>query len=284
MPTAVTISMRSNRCTPIMDELLLKAVLAGSLIALFTGPLGCLVVWRRLAFFGDALAHSALLGVALSLVTELPPGLAVALTAASLAILLLYLRSRSKLADDTLLGILSHSALALGLVTLTLFESSSVNWMGYLFGDILAVGWGDVLTASLLGLLVVGLLAWFWQSLVLISIDRDLARVDGVAVDRLELLFMLLLAVAIAVAIKIIGVLLITAMLVIPAATARYLAHSPGQMARMATAVGLAAVWGGISAAFQWDLPTGPAIVVTALLLFLLATLVRRPTPRTTPT
>jgi len=263
-----------------MDELLLKAVLAGSLIALFTGPLGCLVVWRRLAFFGDALAHSALLGVALSLVTELPTALAVALTAASLALLLLHLRGRSKLADDTLLGILSHGALALGLVTLALFDNGSVNWMGYLFGDILAVGWGDVITASLLSLLVAGLLSWFWQPLVLISIDRDLAHVDGVAVDRLELLFMLLLAVAIAVAIKIIGVLLITAMLVIPAATARYLSRSPGQMARIATVTGMVAVWGGIGGAFQWDLLTGPAIVVTALLLFLLATLIGKPLTR----
>lgn len=260
-----------------MDELIIRALLGGTLIALFSGPMGCFVVWRQLAYFGDALAHSALLGVALSLTTAIPAGIAVALTAAALALMMLRLRRGSRLADDTLLGILSHGALALGLVTLALFEPATTNWMGYLFGDILAVGWMDIATAAILALISLGLLAWNWQSLVLIAIDQELAQVDGISVGRMELLFMLLLALVIALAIKIVGVLLITAMLIIPAATARHFAKSPGQMALLAAALGIFSVWGGIASAFQWDLPTGPAIVVTALLLFLIATVIRTP-------
>lgn len=260
-----------------MDELILRALAAGSLVALFCGPMGCFVVWRRLAYFGDALSHSALLGVALSLAIELPVTLAVAITSAALALLLLRLRRGNQLADDTLLGILSHGALALGLVTIALFEPASMNWMGYLFGDIIAVSNSDLMVAVALALLVITLLTRFWQPMVLISLDRDLAAVEGVPVARLELLLMLLLALVIAVAIKIVGVLLITAMLIIPAAAARRLAASPVQMALLAAVLGMISVVGGIGGAFQWDLPTGPAIVVAALLLFLLITLILGP-------
>ncbi|RLA16231.1 MAG: hypothetical protein DRQ60_04905, partial [Gammaproteobacteria bacterium] len=135
-----------------MDELIIRALLGGSLIALFSGPMGCFVVWRQLAYFGDALAHSALLGVALSLSTQLPTGVAVALTSAALALMMLRLRQGNQLADDTVLGILSHGALALGLLILALFEPVTMNWMGYLFGDILAISWVDIGSAALLAI------------------------------------------------------------------------------------------------------------------------------------
>ncbi|RLA14569.1 MAG: hypothetical protein DRQ52_03830 [Gammaproteobacteria bacterium] len=263
-----------------MDELIIKALLGGSLIALFSGPMGCFVVWRQLAYFGDALAHSALLGVALSLSTQLPTGVAVALTSAALALMMLRLRQGNQLADDTVLGILSHGALALGLLILALFEPVTMNWMGYLFGDILAISWVDIGSAALLAIVALGLLSWHWQALVLIAVDQELASVDGISVVRMELLFMLLLAMVIALAIKIVGILLITAMLIIPAATARTFARGPTQMAILASGIGIISVWGGIGGAFQWDLPTGPAIVVTALLLFLLATLIGKPLAR----
>ena len=260
-----------------MDELIIKALLGGSLIALFSGPMGCFVVWRQLAYFGDALAHSALLGVALSLATQLPTTLSIAFTAAALALILLKLRRGQQLADDTLLGILSHGSLALGLVVLALLEPTTMNWMDYLFGDILAISWVDIGGAAALAAVALALLAWHWQPLVLIAIDQELASVEGVPVARLELLFMLLLALVIALAIKIVGVLLITAMLIVPAATARVFARGPAEMALLAALIGVVSVWGGVAGAFQWDLPTGPAIVVTALLLFLLTTLINRP-------
>ncbi|MBL4620794.1 MAG: metal ABC transporter permease [Immundisolibacteraceae bacterium] len=263
-----------------MDELIVKALLGGSLIALFSGPMGCFVVWRQLAYFGDALAHSALLGVALSLATELPVTLAIAFTAAALALMLLKLRRGQQLADDTLLGILSHGALALGLVVLALIEPTNMNWMDYLFGDILALSWVDIGTAAAMATVALAILAWHWQPLVLIAVDQDLASVEGISVPRMELLFMLLLALVIALAIKIVGVLLITAMLIIPAATARIFSRGPTQMALLAALIGVVSVCGGVAGAFQWDLPTGPAIVVTALLLFLLTTLTNKPVGR----
>ena len=263
-----------------MDELIVKALLGGSLIALFSGPMGCFVVWRQLAYFGDALAHSALLGVALSLATQLPVTASIAITAAGLALILLKLRHGRQLADDTLLGILSHGALALGLVVLALFEPTNLNWMDYLFGDILAINWADIGGAAILAAIALGLLAWNWQQLVLIAVDPDLASVEGISVPRLELLFMLLLALVIALAIKIVGVLLITAMLIIPAATARLFAKGPKQMALLASIIGVTSVGGGVAGAFQWDLPTGPAIVVTSLVLFLVSTVSHRPLNR----
>ena len=251
-----------------MDDFILRALLAGLAVALVTGPLGTFVVWRRMAYFGDTLAHSALLGVSLGVLLELHMNLAIVLVCLALAVLLVALQGQRKLASDTLLGILSHSALALGLVAISQADSVRVDLMGYLFGDILAVGWSELGWIAGGMLLALGLLLWLWRPLLAMTVHEELAQVEGVNTGRTRLLFVLLLALVIASAIKVVGILLITSLLIIPAAAARQFARTPEQMAVLACLFGVIAVVAGLGGSMQWDLPTGPAIALSAALLF----------------
>jgi len=228
------------------------------------------VVWRRMAYFGDTLAHSALLGVALGFLLHLDLNLSVVAVCLLLAVAVVALRSAQRLADDTLLGILSHSALSLGLVALAFIQGLRVDLMGYLFGDILAVSDQDLLWIYGGGLLVLALLALIWRPLLLLTVSEDMARAEGAPLLRTQLGFMALMAVTVAVAMKIVGILLVTSLLIIPAATARGFSRSPEQMAVAAAIVAMLAVALGLGASFRWDLPSGPAIVVAAALLFVL--------------
>lgn len=251
-----------------MDDFLLRALLAGLAVAMITGALGTFVVWRRMAYFGDTLAHSALLGVSLGVLMDINLSLAIVLVCLLLALLLVGLQNQRKLASDTLLGILSHSALALGLVAVSFAENVRIDLMGYLFGDILAVGQNELWWIGGGSLLALGLLIWLWRPLLAMTVHEELAQVEGVRVGRTRLLFMLLIALVIATAMKVIGILLITSLLIIPAATARHYARTPEQMALLASLAGMLAVGGGLFGSFQWDLPAGPAIVVSAAILF----------------
>jgi zinc transport system permease protein len=251
-----------------MDDFLLRALLAGLIVALVTGALGTFVVWRRMAYFGDTLAHSALLGVSLGVLLEINLNLAIIVVCLMLALLLVSLQHQRKLASDTLLGILAHSALALGLVAISFTESVRIDLMGYLFGDILAVGTGDLWWIGVGGLFALGLLLWLWRPLLAMTVHEELAQVEGINTGRTRLLFMLLIALVIATAMKVLGILLITSLLIIPAATARHYARTPEQMALFASLIGMLAVGGGLFGSFHWDLPAGPAIVVSAAILF----------------
>ncbi len=256
-----------------MDDFILRALAAGIGLTLISGPLGVFVVWQRMAYFGDTLAHSALLGVALGLLLESGVEGSVLVTALLVAVALLALQQRTRLASDTLLGILAHGSLAIGLLAIGLRDDLQIDLQAYLFGDILAVGARDlwiIWGGALLGLT---LLAAIWRGLVNLSVHADMAAVDGVPTTTIRLLFMLLVALLIALAMKIVGVLLITALLIIPAATARPFARNPEQMAAIASLVGALAVGGGLYASLLWDTPAGPSIVATATLLFLLSQL-----------
>ncbi|MDO3381758.1 zinc ABC transporter permease subunit ZnuB [Gilvimarinus algae] len=256
-----------------MPDFLLLALGAGLGVALVAGPLGCFAVWRRMAYFGDTMAHSALLGVTLGLLLDINLNAAVAFGCLLLALALVALQRSRQLATDTLLGILSHSTLALGLVAISLVSPGRVNLLGYLFGDILATTAADVITIWLVGALVLGVLAWLWRPLLAITVHEDLARVEGVRVSAVRTALMLLMALVIAIAMKVVGVLLITALLIIPAAAARRLSHTPEQMAITASAIGALAVTGGLAASFYWDWPAGPAIVLGATGAFVLSLL-----------
>lgn len=191
--------------------------------------------------------------------------------------LLLALGERQRvLASDTLLGILSHSALSLGLVSLAFLETLRVDLIGYLFGDVLAVTWEDVSVVYIGGAVVLGVLAWLWRPLLAITVHEDLARVEGVPVRRVQIAFMLIIAVTIAIAMKVVGILLITSLLIIPAAAARALSRTPEQMAVLASIAGVLAVFGGLAGSFHWDLPSGPSIVTSAAVLFGLSLVGRR--------
>ena len=254
-----------------MADFLLYALLAGLALAVVAGPLGSFVVWRRMAYFGDTLSHAALLGVALGFLLDVSPTVAVTVGCLLLAGLLGTLPQRQPLASDKLLGILAPSTLSLGLVVLSFMHEVRIDLMAYLFGDLLAISPTDL--AWILGgsAAVLALLVTLWRPLLAITVHEELARVEGLPVAGLRLALMLLIAVVIAVAMKIVGVLLITSLLIIPAAAAQRHARSPEQMALGASLLGVLAVCGGLALSWFKDTPAGPSIVVAAAALFLLS-------------
>ena len=258
-----------------MPEFLLLALLSGLAVALVAGPLGCFVVWRRMAYFGDTLAHSALLGVSFGWLLSINLNLAVTCGCLLLAMLLVVAQQKRILANDTLLGILSHATLALGLVLASTQTNARLDISAYLFGDLLAVSRTDTLTIGALSILVLSALVYLWKPLLAITVDEDLAKVEGVPVFWVRTALMLLMALVIAIAMKVVGVLLITALLIIPAAAARKLSKNPEQMAITASGLGMIAIAGGLGASFIWDFPAGPSIVLCAALLFV-GSLVRK--------
>ncbi|WP_339716897.1 iron chelate uptake ABC transporter family permease subunit [uncultured Sneathiella sp.] len=256
-----------------MDDFILRALAAGIGVALIAGPLGCFVVWRRMAYFGDSLAHSALLGIALGLLYGLNINLSTVIICAVFALLLVWLQQRRVLATDTLLGILAHAALSIGMVALSFLNNVSFDLYSYLFGDILTVRMIDLYWIYGGGLLVIGLLWFNWSSLTLMTLHEDLARAEGVNTVWANILLMLLMTIVVAVSIRIVGILLITSMLIIPAATARQLVTSPESMAIWAAVLGLIAVVAGISGSVEFDTPSGPSIVTAAAIMFALLSL-----------
>ena len=251
-----------------MADFLLWAWLGGLMIAAIAGPLGSFMVWRRMAYFGDTLAHAALLGVALGLLLQVNISLAVVLVCLLLALLLSTLMHTRIIATDTLLGILSHASLALGLVSLSIFDHQNVDLMGFLFGDLLAIGVQDLIWIALACGLTLAVLVGLWRPLLAITVNEELAQVEGINVALMRTLLMLLVAVVIAVAMKVVGVLLITSLLIIPAAAARRLSGSPEQMAVLASLLGMLSVSGGLALSWFYDTPTGPSIVLIASALF----------------
>ena len=251
-----------------LDDFFLRAILAGVGVALVAGPLGCFIVWRRMAYFGDTLSHAALLGVALAFLLEINITLAVFAVCTIISLLLLALQKRGGLSSDALLGLLAHSSLALGLVCLAFMTWVRMDLMGFLFGDILSVSRLDIGLIYGGGVAVLGVLAMIWQPLFAATVSADLAEAEGLKPARANLIFMVLMATVIAIAMKIVGVLLITALLIIPAATARRLASGPEQMAVLAAIAGAVAVLVGLFGSLEFDTPSGPSIVVAAMLLF----------------
>ncbi len=250
-------------------DFLIFALIGGIGIALVAGPLGAFVVWRRMSYFGDSLAHSALLGVAIGIFFEVNMNIAIIVCCLLLAVLLVAMQKQKFIATDTLLGIMAHSSLSLGLVTISFVDDARVDLMAFLFGDLLSILPQDLLWIGIGGLLILVLLYCYWPQLIAMTINEELAAIEGVNVTKVKLLLMLMIALVIAVAMKIIGVLLITSLLIIPAASARPLSRSPERMAILAAFIGCAAVVMGLLASYQFDTPAGPSVVVAAMVIFL---------------
>lgn len=250
-----------------LEMFLVRAGLAGLGVAFAAAPLGCFVVWRRMAYFGDAVSHAALLGVALALIGHLPIFAGTLAVALASAILLLQLDERN-LASDAALGVLAHSALAFSLVIVSLVGGIRMDLSAYLFGDILSVNATDLWVIWLGAAAVVGTLTWRWSRLLLVTLNPDLAKADGITPGTERIVFTLALALTIAVALKVVGALLITALLLIPPTAARPLARTPEQMAFGAALIGALSVAGGLVAAFHLDTPAGPSIICTGTFWF----------------
>lgn len=252
-------------------EFMMRAMLAGSGIALVAGPLGSIIVWRRMANFGDALAHSTLLGLCFALWLDIHVYLGLTVVCIAIACLLAVFSWQKRLANDTILCILAYATLAAGLIFATMLKGVRIDLLGYLYGDILAVNEADLVWIACVDV-IVGLILWkIWGRIVSLTVQEDLARVDGVPVAAVRWTVVILMAIVFAVAMKLVGILLITALLIIPASAARQIAKSPEQMAWLSSLLGIFSVYLGITFSGTWDWPAGPAIVAAAVLLFILS-------------
>lgn len=255
-----------------LDDFMVRAGLAGVGVALAAAPLGCFVVWRRMAYFGDATAHAAILGVALSLALSISVFTGAVLVALIMALVVTVLTDRGY-AMDTLLGVLAHSALAVGLVAVSFLSGVRIDLMAYLFGDLLAVSKSDLLVIWGGAALVIALIIWHWSALLMSTLNADLAQAHGINPKREQLVLTVALAVTVAVAIKVVGVLLIVALLIIPSAAARPLARTPEGMAIAAATIGVVSAGLGLNGAYIFDTPAGPSIVCVAAMCFVITSL-----------
>lgn len=254
-----------------IELFLLRALLAGMGLGLLAAPLGCLVVWRRMSYFGSTIAHSGLLGVALGLMLSLNLSFSVLLVALAVAIVLILLQRQDILPMDSLLGLLSHTTLAAGIIAAAKLSGQRLDLMGYLFGDIYTVTWGELIWIYLGAGLILLLTGLFWQALVAMAVHEELAAAEGYKTRRAETMFTITLAVTIAIAMKIVGILLIIAFLIMPAAAARPFADTPEGMVAIAAAIAMAGVAGGLVMSYQLDLPGGPSIVMALAMIALLS-------------
>lgn len=250
---------------------LLMAFAGGLLVAIIAAPLGTFMVWQKQSYFGATLAHSALLGVSLGLLLEFDLTFTIILTSMIIGFLLFTLSNKSTLSSDTLLGILAHSSLALGLVLLSFQPNVQVDMMSYLFGDILSINLSDIY--MLLGLLVLvcAFFLLYWKSLLNITLNKELAEVEGINTQAIQLGYILLLSLLIALSIKVVGILLITSLLVIPAAAAHRFSKTPEKMLALTLIIGVLSVAIGLLVSILYDTPTGPSIVIMATTFFILS-------------
>ncbi len=253
------------------DDFIIRAFVAGIGLALITGPLGCFIIWRRLSYFGDTIAHSALLGVVIAYAMNFNLIIAVFAVSCFIALSLLFLQKRTNLPDDALLGLLAHSVLAIGLVLLGIVSFIRIDLMGLLFGDILSVNITDVLFVWVGGSIVLIVLILIWRPLFAATVNLELAKAEGLNADLANAIFTILIASVIAISIKIVGILLITGLLIIPAAASRNLSSTPIQMALISSVIGLVSVVLGLQTSMIWNSPTGPTILAITLGVFILS-------------
>ena len=255
------------------DDFIVRAFAAGIGLAFITGPLGCFIVWRRLSYFGDTIAHTALLGVVIAYALDFNIIIAVFVVSCLLALSLLFLQRRTNLPDDALLGLLAHSVLAIGLVLLSILSFIRIDLMGLLFGDILSVNVTDLLFVWIGGGIVLIVLILIWRPLFAGTVNLELAKAEGLNPDLANAIFTLLIASVIAISIKIVGILLITGLLIIPASASRNLSSTPIQMVIISSIIGVASVVLGIQTSMIWNTPTGPTILTITLGVFILTLL-----------
>ena len=253
------------------DDFFIRAIFAGIGIAFVAGPLGCFVVWRRLSYFGDTLAHSALLGVTIAYSLDFNIAVSIFFISSAIALILIQLQRKTNLPDDALLGLLAHSSLAVGLVVIGFLTFIRFDIMGLLFGDILAVNKKDLFIIWFGGALILIVLKLIWKPLFASTVNYELAEAEGLNPDKAKAIFTVLLAALIAISIKLVGVLLITGMLIIPTAMARNLSDNPKKMVVFSIIGGLLSVFIGLFSSLEFNTPSGPSIIAAALILFIIS-------------
>jgi zinc transport system permease protein len=246
----------------VVEPFFLRALIAGLALAVVAAPLGCFVVWQRMAYFGETVAQASLIGVALGLALQLDITFGVLIVAVVIASLLIWFSRQQVVALDSVLGLLHHAALAAGVIATSMIKGPPVDLVGFLFGDVFAVTQADIVWIFSGGIVVLAAVAWLWQPLLRLAVHEELAAAEGVDRSRIRAIFIMLLAVTIAVAMKIVGVLLVMAFLVVPAVTARPLAVTPERMVVLTALIAGASVLAGLWLSATLDSPGGPSIVI----------------------
>jgi zinc transport system permease protein len=267
---------RGTGMTEWLDDFLVRSVIAGLIMVVIAAPMGCLMVWQRLAFLSDTLGHAAVMGVGLGLLLEVTPVFGVLAVALLIVFSLNRVNSFNSALSETTLAIISHTGLAGGIILVGLLPAQSVNLEAILFGDLLATTSADLIRLLITTVVLLLLLLHHWRSFVAVSVSREIAQAEGIEVRKVQFLMYIMIALLVAVMMKVMGVLLIAAMLVIPTTSARLFSRSPEQMVAVSAFYGLGALVGGISSSFQFDWQTGPAIVVSATMLLLITLAITR--------
>ena len=254
-----------------------RAIIAGLLMGLTLSLLGVFVVLRRSAFFGDAVAHFAFAGVALGFLFAINPIVAAIFVSAFLALGMGYLKNHAPLQSlDTIIGIFFSGAAALGIFVIGLLKGYRADLFQFLFGDIIAISSQDVLTALIISILIIVVFVFAWKPLFKMTFNREVAQISGVKVHMYEYLFLALLAIVTAMSIKVVGIILVPALLVIPAAAAKNISRSLHQMIAYSLIVGVLSVTGGLIGSFYFNTASGATIVLASIVCFVFTFLINR--------
>lgn len=259
-----------------LDDFLVRSMLAGVIMVVIAAPMGCLMVWQRLAFLGDTLGHAAVLGVGIGLMLQVKPIFGVMLIVIVLVVSLSRVSSFNNALTETTLAIISHTGLAAGIILLGFIPDRNINLEAILFGDLLAISIGDLKVLLITTMVLLACLIGQWRSFVAVSVSREIAQAEGIEVRKAQFSMYAMIALLVAIMIKVMGVLLIAAMLVIPTTSARLFSRGPEQMVVISGIFGLGALFGGLAGSYQFDWQTGPSIVVCATLLLLVSLIIRK--------
>lgn len=259
-----------NTMVASMSDFILQSIVAGVLVAFASGPMGCFLVWRRMAYFGDSMAHSALLGIALGIALGISYTFGIIAIGIIFTLLLGSLELKGNLATDTLLGILAHTSLSLGLIWISIMNHP-VNLEAILFGDILTITQHELVAIAVCVTFIIAVLVLLWPKLILLTLHEDLAFAEGVDVKKIKWTFMGLLSIMVAFSVQLIGILLLMSLMIIPAATARQWSHTPFSMACIAMVIGAVSVLVGMNVSIVLDVPSAPCIVSSAAAFFFLS-------------
>jgi len=253
-----------------------RALIAGVILALVFALLGVYVTLRQMAFWGEGIAHASLAGIALALLVGGSPLFFALIVAVIFAVSMFLLERKTKLSNDALIGVLFTSFMALGIVLLSLQKQYQPELLSYLFGNILTISTSDVYIISIVGLLIVSILLLAHRHLSLLMLDKTSAYLAGVKTETLELLFYIILAMAVVLGVKMLGVVLVSALLIIPPSIAKILARSYRSLRILSVVFAELIVIIGFFISLSLNVPSGPAIILTGSVLFLLATLITR--------
>jgi len=258
-----------------MDDFLYRATLGAAMLGAAAGPIGCFVLWRRMAYLGESVAHMGLLGAAIGLLMGVSPLIGVS-ALAIISALLMARADNGLIPAGSFVGIVGHAGLALGFILLATMETVRTDLLGYLFGDVLALSNMDLVSIALAGTAIVLGTVFFWRGWLMMTVNADIARAEGRTNRFAEVAFLVLVAVLVAVGLRVVGALLIVALIIVPPAAARPLARTPEAMAIIAALIGAASAPLGVAASYWKDIPTGPSIVLAAIAIFLATTLFAR--------